>query len=157
MIRFRNRLAMFSAPLALIACSQAVAASVLEVSKTPWCGCCTEWVERMEEAGFATRVSEVDDLTPIARQAGVPDTLRSCHTAIVEGYAIEGHVPAADIRRLLEERPDAVGLSVPGMPAGSPGMEVPGRADTYQTVLIMRDGRHLVWATHQGTAEAHAH
>ena len=153
----RRRMAMICTPLALLACSQAVASTVLDVAKTPWCGCCTEWVARMESAGFVTKVREVEDLTPVARAAGVPDMLRSCHTATVEGYTIEGHVPAADIRRLLDERPDAVGLSVPGMPAGSPGMEVPGRADTYQVVLIKRDGRHLVWSTHQGSAEAHRH
>lgn len=155
MPRFRPLSAM--AVLALISCTQAAAATVIDVTKTPWCGCCSEWVERMQEAGFTMTVNNVDDMTPTARAAGVPDTLRSCHTARVDGYTIEGHVPAADIRRLLQERPDAVGLSVPGMPAGSPGMEVAGRADTYQTVLIMKDGRHRVWATHQGGAEAHQH
>ena len=156
MTTFR-RFDMLSAPLALLACTQAAAATVLDVVKTPWCGCCSEWVERMEAAGFTAKVRNVDDMTPTARAAGVPDNLRSCHTAMVEGYAIEGHVPAADIRRLLEERPDAVGLSVPGMPAGSPGMEVPGRSDTYQVVLIRKDGRHLVWSTHEGDTPAHQH
>ncbi|MBX7496243.1 DUF411 domain-containing protein [Qipengyuania sp. 6B39] len=145
------------APLALIACAQAASASTIDVVKTPWCGCCSAWIERMQAAGFTLSVRDVEDTTPIAEAAGVPANLRSCHTATVEGYAIEGHVPAEDIRRLLEERPDAVGLSVPGMPIGSPGMEAKGRSDTYQTVLIMRDGKHKVWATHQGTATAHQH
>ncbi len=153
----RRRWAMLSAPLALLACTQAAAASVLDVTKTPWCGCCSEWIERMESAGFTARTSEVDDLTPVARAAGVPDALRSCHTAMIDGYAIEGHVPAADIRRLLKERPDAIGLSVPGMPAGSPGMETPGRADAYQVVLIKHDGKHMVWSTHPGNAPSHEH
>ena len=145
---FLPRLAAIVAPFALLACGQAISASVLEVAKTPWCGCCTAWIERMEAAGFTMKVREVEDTGPVASAAGVPANLRSCHTTTVEGYVIEGHVPAEDIRRLLAERPDAVGLSVPGMPAGSPGMEMGDRVDRYQTVLIMRDGRHRVWASH---------
>lgn len=145
---FLPRLAAIVAPFALLACGQAISASVLEVAKTPWCGCCTAWIERMEAAGFTMKVREVEDTGPVASAAGVPANLRSCHTTTVEGYVIEGHVPAEDIRRLLAERPDAVGLSVPGMPAGSPGMEMGDRVDRYQTVLIMRDGRHRVWANH---------
>jgi hypothetical protein len=145
------------APLALVACAQFAAAATIDVAKSPTCGCCTVWVERMREAGFAVNVRDVPDTTPVAAAAGVPGNLRSCHTAKVEGYAIEGHVPAADIRRLLDARPDAVGLSVPGMPVGSPGMEMVGRSDRYQVVLIGRDGRHTVWATHGGSAPAHRH
>ena len=145
---FFPRLASVFAPIALMACAQAVSASVLEVAKTPWCGCCTAWIERMQQAGFTIKVREVEDTGPVAAAAGVPANLRSCHTTMVEGYVIEGHVPAEDIRRLLAERPEAVGLAVPGMPLGSPGMEAGGRKDRFQTVLIMRDGRHKVWATH---------
>ncbi|MGI8943560.1 MAG: DUF411 domain-containing protein [Qipengyuania sp.] len=152
-----NRLSTMLFPLALIACTQSAAASVMEVTKTPWCGCCSEWVERMEAAGFELKVRDVEDMTPVARAAGVPDPLRSCHTARVDGYTIEGHVPAEDIRRLLAERPDAIGLSVPGMVVGSPGMEQGDRVDSYQVVLIGRDGRHSVWATHGGSAPAHKH
>ncbi|MEX0342979.1 MAG: DUF411 domain-containing protein [Erythrobacter sp.] len=151
----RRPLSMLLAPLALLACTQAAAATVIDVTKTPWCGCCSEWVERMEAAGFTVTTRDVEDLDPVAQAAGVPDTLRSCHTAKVEGYTIEGHVPAADIRRLLASRPDAVGLSVPGMVAGSPGMEVPGRSDPYMVVLIGRDGKHRVWARYEGGAPAH--
>ena len=149
-----SRLASLVAPIALIACAEAVSASVLEVAKTPWCGCCTAWIERMQQAGFTMKVREVEDTGPIATAAGVPANLRSCHTTMVDGYVIEGHVPAADIRRLLAERPDALGLSVPGMPLGSPGMEAGDRRDRFQTVLIMRDGRHKVWATHGPEASA---
>ena len=147
-----SRLATFLAPLALLACTQSVAASVIDVAKTPWCGCCAVWVERMREAGFELEVRNVEDLNPVADKAGVPRNLRGCHTAKVDSYVIEGHVPAADIRRLLAERPDALGLSVPGMPVGSPGMEQGGRVDRYHVVLIMRDGKHRIWSTHGGSA-----
>lgn len=156
-MKIRN-LSFILAPLALIACAQVAAAATLDVAKTPWCGCCTEWVARMEAAGFTLKVRDVQDTAPIATAAGVPDRLRSCHTAKIAGYVIEGHVPAEDIRRLLKEKPDAVGLSVPGMVAGSPGMETPGRATpTYQTVLIGRNGKLSVWATHAGSQPAHVH
>lgn len=117
------------------------------VHKTPWCGCCAAWVAHIEEAGFAVRVEEHEDLTPIKTEAGVPGELQSCHTAMIGGYVIEGHVPAADIARLLEEGPDAIGLAVPGMPAGSPGMEVPGYSQAYEVVLFTEDGRE-VFARH---------
>ena len=145
------------APLALMACASSAAAATLEVVKTPSCGCCSVWVERMKAAGFTVKVRDVEDTSPIAKAAGVPDRMRSCHTAKIGGYVIEGHVPAADIRRLLAQKPKAVGLSVPGMPAGSPGMEMGGRVDRYQTVLIQADGKHKVWATHGGSADAHVH
>jgi hypothetical protein len=151
----RSRLAALVLPLALLACTASAAASVIDVAKTPWCGCCLAWVERMREAGFTVTVRDVADTAPVAAKAGVPVQLRSCHTAMIEGYAIEGHVPAEDIRRLLAERPDAIGLSVPGMPAGSPGMERGDRGQPYQVVLILRDGRHRVWSTHGGSAHAH--
>lgn len=141
------------APLALVACAQAATAATLDVVKSPTCGCCTQWVERMKAAGFAVNVRNVPDTSPIAKAAGVPDTMRSCHTTKVGGYVIEGHVPAADIKRLLAQKPRAVGLSVPGMVAGSPGMEVPGRSDRYQVMLIQKDGKHKVWATHGGAAD----
>ncbi len=147
-----SRFATFLAPLALLACTGSAAASVINVAKTPWCGCCAVWVERMREAGFELTVRDVENLNPVADKAGVPRNLRGCHTAKVAGYVIEGHVPAEDIRRLLEERPDAIGLSVPGMPIGSPGMENGARVDRYHVVLIMRDGQHRIWSTHGGNA-----
>lgn len=117
------------------------------VHKSPWCGCCARWIDHLEENGFAVRVEEHENMTPIKHEAGVPGELHSCHTAHVEGYVIEGHVPAADIARLLAERPDAQGLAVPGMPAGSPGMEVPGHSEAYQVILF--DGtERTVFARH---------
>ena len=149
------------APLALIACAQAATAATLDVIKTPTCGCCSVWIERMKAAGFTVKARDVADTSPVAKAAGVPDRLRSCHTAKVGGYVIEGHVPAADIKRLLATKPKgALGLSVPGMVAGSPGMEMGGRSDRYQVMLIKADGKHTVWANHGGAAahaDGHAH
>ena len=147
-MRIRNRFALMAAPLALIACVQAAAAATIEVVKSPYCGCCTQWIEYLRHEGFDVNVTEAEDLTPAARALGVPDELRSCHTASIEGYAIEGHVPAEDIRRLLAERPDAAGIAVPGMPIGSPGMEQGDRRQAYETILFRRDGRRQVFARH---------
>ena len=147
-IELRRREFLALAPLALIACAEAAAATVVEVVKSPYCGCCTQWVEHLRTAGFEVRVVDIEDVTPTARRLGVPDDLRSCHTASVGGYAIEGHVPAADIRRLLAERPDAAGIAVPGMPIGSPGMEQGERRQRYATILFGRDGSRRLFAQH---------
>lgn len=122
--------------------------SVLKVYKTPSCGCCNAWVEHVKGAGFDVRTIEVADTGPIAAQYAVPRALRSCHTAIVGGYAIEGHVPAREIRRLLEERPGVAGLAVPGMPIGSPGMEMGDRRDRYQVIAFNRNGQARVFASY---------
>ena len=117
------------------------AAAEMTVWKTPWCGCCEAWVAHMRANGFAVTVNEAPDLAPVKRMAGVPDALQTCHTALVEGYTIEGHVPADDVKRLLAERPDAGGLAVPGMPVGSPGMEQGGTTEPYDVILFGGDGR----------------
>lgn len=109
---------------------------LLVVHKTPWCGCCTAWVDHMREAGFAVRVTEMEDLEPLKARHGVTAELASCHTALIGGYVVEGHVPAADVARLLKERPEATGLAVPGMPVGSPGMEMGNEQDPYEVVLF---------------------
>jgi hypothetical protein len=140
----KRRLALLLAPLALLACVQAAAATI-EVVKSPYCGCCAHWVDYLRAEGFDVRVTEAEDVTPAARRLGVPDDLRSCHSASIEGYAIEGHVPAADIRRLLAERPAAAGIAVPGMPLGSPGMEVGDRQDPYEVLLVDRTGQTSVF------------
>jgi hypothetical protein len=142
-----QRILAIAAPLALLACTQAAAATI-DVVKTPWCGCCTKWIEHLRGEGLDVRVREVEDLTPEAQKLGVPQDLRSCHSASVGGYAIEGHVPAADIKRLLAEKPKAAGLAVPGMPIGSPGMEQGGRKQPYATILFDRSGKRRVFARH---------
>jgi hypothetical protein len=143
----RKRALLFM-PLTLVACAQLAAAQTIEVVKSPYCGCCGQWVEYLRAEGFDVRVVETEDVTPVARRAGVPDDLRSCHTATIEGYAVEGHVPVADIRRLLAERPAAAGIAVPGMPIGSPGMEQGDRRQAYSTFLFTRDGRRRLFARH---------
>lgn len=135
------------APLAMLACAQAAISQTMRVAKSPHCGCCSEWIEHVRRAGFQVQIVDAHDVTPIARQLGVPDNLRSCHTAVVNGYVIEGHVPAADIRRLLAQRPAATGLAVPGMPIGSPGMEQGNRRQPYN-VILFDDARRTVFARH---------
>lgn len=114
----------------------------IHVVKDPGCPCCNAWIGHLRDAGFAVSFEErsVDELAAFKRQQGIPDALVSCHTATVGGYTIEGHVPAADIRRLLAEAPDAIGLTVPGMPYGSPGMGPETEREAYEVILIGRDG-----------------
>ena len=122
---------------------------VMIVNKSPTCGCCELWVDHMEKAGFKVEINDTDDMGPIKERVGVPYGKGSCHTAEVGGYFIEGHVPAEDIKRLLAERPDAKGLAVPGMPAGSPGMELPdGRTQPYTVELVARDGTTSAFSHH---------
>lgn len=117
------------------------------VHKSESCGCCTLWVEHMQRAGFRVEVRNRDDLGPVKERVGVPPGKGSCHTAEVGGYFIEGHVPADDIRQLLAGRPNARGLTVPGMPLGSPGMEAPdGRIQPYYVELVGNDGQTTVFA-----------
>lgn len=119
------------------------------VHKTPTCGCCGLWVDHVREAGFPVEVHDMDDLGPVKQRLGIPYGKGSCHTAEVDGYAIEGHVPAEDIKRLLAERPDARGLVLPGMPMGSPGMEMPdGRTQPYTVELVRPDGSTEAFASH---------
>ncbi|ABM36574.1 protein of unknown function DUF411 [Polaromonas naphthalenivorans CJ2] len=123
----------------------------VEVWKDPDCGCCKDWVSHLEASGFQVRVHDSGNAQARAR-LGVPDKLGSCHTAQVGGYALEGHVPARDIQRLLKERPKAVGLAVPGMPVGSPGMDGPiynGRKDPYDVLLIQADGSSRVYQSYR--------
>jgi hypothetical protein len=117
----------------------------IDVWKSPTCGCCRLWVDHMRANGFRPRVQDVPDVTPFKRKYGVPAPLESCHTAVVAGYALEGHVPADVVRQLLKQRPRVVGLAVPGMPMGSPGMEGP-RKDKYDVIAFEKGGKTSVFA-----------
>ncbi len=120
------------------------AAATIDVYKSPSCGCCGAWVDHIRKEGFKAHVTETEDLEPVKAKAGVPADLQSCHTAFVENYVIEGHVPAREIQRLLKERPAAAGLAVPGMPSGSPGMEQGARKDSYQVILFSPSRRSVL-------------
>jgi hypothetical protein len=133
-----------AAPFALAAARLYAAGPAVEVYKTPTCGCCGNWVQHLKTNGLQVTVNEVPDTAPVRRQYGVPEKLQSCHTAVVGGYSIEGHVPAADIQRLLKEKPKAGGLAAPGMPAGSPGMDVPN-SPAWDVLLFDAAGNTTVY------------
>ena len=137
-----RRSALFAAVASLLQTSTASAGEkeVITVHKDPTCGCCSGWVEHLQKAGFKTKVRDTRNLDAVKRRLGVPDDLAACHTAQIADYIIEGHVPAAALRRLLAEKPKAAGLAVPGMPVGSPGMEG-GKPEKYDVVLFGQNGR----------------
>lgn len=148
----QRRLALTALALAVSAPSMwaqgARSPASVQVWKDPQCGCCQEWVQHLMAQGFTVQVQDVGNIAA-RKRLGMPEKLGSCHTALVEGYVIEGHVPAADIHRLLKQRPLALGLAVPGMPIGSPGMDGPvyqGRKDAYQVLLVQRDGSTSAYA-----------
>jgi hypothetical protein len=127
--------------------SLTVATSVT-VFKDPNCGCCQKWVEHLRKHAFEVTVRDTSDVSGAKRTGRVPERLHSCHTAFVGGYVVEGHVPAADIQRMLKEKPKIAGIAVGGMPVGSPGMEVGSRKDPYDVVAFTRDGSTHVFARH---------
>jgi len=131
--------------ITLFAGSALAARESVDVYKSAGCGCCGEWIRHMRANGFEVRAYDVPEPGEYRRRYGVPQALGSCHTAVVGGYAIEGHVPAREIKRLLAERPRAQGLAVPGMPAGSPGMESP-RSHPFEVLLFQRDGQYEAYA-----------
>ena len=125
----------------------AAAGTPITVYKTPSCGCCKLWVDHLKANGFDPKTHDLPDLSETKDNLGVPDALRSCHTAVIGRYVIEGHVPADLIKKIAAEKPaNVIGLAVPGMPAGSPGMEVPGRKDAYDVFAFNRDGKRTVYA-----------
>jgi len=115
------------------------------VYKTATCGCCSLWVEHLRTHNFDVRTVDVEDIDAVKRTYGVPQALGSCHTGVVAGYVVEGHVPGDAVARMLKERPAIAGIAVPGMPIGSPGMEVPGRSQPYEIVSFDRSGKYQVY------------
>lgn len=147
----RSLFAIFAA-MALFPAAPAFAQGpAVHVAKDPNCPCCKDWIAILQEAGFAVTVEEMepDALERHKTANGVPVDMRSCHTGVIDGYALEGHVPVADIRRLLDERPVAVGLAVPGMPYGSPGMGPEEAREAYDVFLIHKDGTTEVFASYE--------
>jgi len=136
--------------VAVAAQSSSKAAPTMEVFKSPTCGCCAKWVDHVRAGGLAVEVTEMSDeaLASLKEKHGIPPTAQSCHTGIIDGYVVEGHVPVAEVHRLLKERPAVAGVAVGGMPLGSPGMEVPGRpAQTYNVVTFDKQGSIKVFST----------
>ena len=141
--------AVVAAGLGVGAAQQQAAGPTLEVFKTPTCGCCSKWVEHMRANGFTVRTTDMNDLAELKKARGVPDQVQSCHTGVVNGYVVEGHVPAADVHRLLKEKPAIAGIAVGGMPVGSPGMEYPGtKAQPFNVVSFDKSGAIRVFAKH---------
>lgn len=140
--RFLNQLVLAAAMAVPFAAT--AAAPVIEVYKTESCGCCKQWIKHLEANGFTVKATNVEDTSDYREKLGIAQKFGSCHTAKVSGYALEGHVPASEITRLLTEKPKAVGLAVPGMPAGSPGMEG-SRKDEFDVLLVQRNGSSKVY------------
>jgi hypothetical protein len=133
-----------AAALLTLPLAASAAQPVIEVYKSATCGCCKEWVKHLEANGFKVNAHDVDNPTDYRQKFGIPDQYGSCHSAKVQGYALEGHVPAGDIKRLLATKPKAKGLAVPAMPLGSPGMEGP-RKDPYDVYLVQDGGKASVY------------
>jgi hypothetical protein len=133
-------------PLGLLMTAQ-VGAAAIEVMKSAYCGCCAKWVEYLQQRGFDVKITETEEMAAVKSRLKVPEELRSCHTAKVGKYVVEGHVPVEDIERLLKEKPDAIGIAVAGMPMGAPGMEHGGHKEAYKTVLFSAKGTK-VFASH---------
>jgi hypothetical protein len=149
----RRQLVFSGAALAGLATLPAAASTemtTVHVRKDPDCGCCTAWIDILEAEGFAVTVEMVppEELVQFKLAQGIPEAMVSCHTADAGGYLIEGHVPLADLRRLLQEKPDALGLAVPGMPWGSPGMGPEAEREAYDVFLIARDGTTTVFSSY---------
>jgi hypothetical protein len=131
---------------ALAPMAAAASAPLITVYKTPSCGCCHDWISHLQKNGFEVLAHDVPDTSPYRSKLGVPKELASCHTGVIDGYALEGHVPAEEIKKLLVEKPKARGLSVPGMVVGSPGMETDGtRRDAFDVVLFDDAGLRKVY------------
>ena len=144
------KLRLLSVVIATVLSSASVWAQTLptvDIYKSPTCECCGKWIEHMRKNGFKVDVHEVSDIPAARKTLGMPDKLGSCHTSRIGSYAVEGHVPAADIQRLLKEKPKALGLAVPAMQPGSPGMDIPN-SPPYETLLVQADGTTRVFAKH---------
>ena len=137
-----------SAWLVVSGLAQAAEPVEITVYKSPTCGCCEKWISHLEANGFKVTPQNMNDTGMVKAMSGIRPETASCHTGIVNGYVIEGHVPATDVKRFLAEKPDALGLSAPGMPQGSPGMEQGGQHDNYRVLLLKKDGSTEVYAEH---------
>jgi len=133
----------------LLMIGTAATADEMTVYRSPTCGCCGKWLEHVKQNGFSVKDIVTNDVQAIKNSHGVGAELASCHTAIIDGYVVEGHVPASDINKLLQTKPDIAGIAAPGMPVGSPGMEMGGKADDYDVIGFDRDGKARVFSSHR--------
>ena len=147
---FRSTAILVLASFGFSACAEQTGAGGPEMTvyRSPTCGCCGKWLEHARQSGFKINDVISDDMDTIKARYGVPEKLASCHTAIVDGYVVEGHVPAGDIQKMLQAKPQVAGLAAPGMPMGSPGMEMGGRQDAYHVVSFDKSGKAEVFAEH---------
>ncbi len=122
----------------------------MHIYKSPTCGCCGDWVDHVENNGFTTEITDTENMDAIKQKLGVRREFQSCHTAVIDDYVFEGHIPASIIQRFLQEKPSALGLAVPGMPIGSPGMEMGDRVDDFDVLIIRKDGSSAVYARIKG-------
>ncbi|MEN7530061.1 MULTISPECIES: DUF411 domain-containing protein [unclassified Cupriavidus] len=136
----------------LVATAQSAKPLAIVVYKTPTCGCCGDWVKHLQDNGFTVTTHDVEDTGPYRQKYGIPERFGSCHTGVIAGYGIEGHVPAADIKKLVATKPKATGLAVPGMPVGSPGMEMGPRKDPFDVLLVKADGAASVFSSYNKKA-----
>ena len=146
-----QRRALLAAAALLPLAARAQYKSEMQVYKSPTCGCCNDWIAYLQANGFAAKAINVPDTAPVRARYGLPAKYGSCHTAVIAGYVIEGHVPVREIKRLLAERPTAVGIAVPDMPIGSPGMDGPsykGQLDPYDVLLVQPDGSSKIFASY---------
>ena len=141
--------AVFLASSMSVQAEEAVADKEMTVYRSPTCGCCGKWIDHVKQNHFVVKDIVSDDMQAIKKKLGVPEQLASCHTAVVDGYVIEGHVPAADIEKLLQTKPKVTAISAPGMPMGSPGMEMGSRQDDYAVVSFDDAGNVQVFAEHK--------
>ncbi len=122
----------------------------IEVYRSPTCGCCSKWIKHLQDNQFIVEDHVTNEMQGVKDKYGVPKNLASCHTAIVNGYVVEGHVPAADIKKLLKLKPAVVGITVPGMPSGTPGMEMGGKKDPYKVISFDNENKHKVFSSYKG-------
>lgn len=142
---------LFVAATAAMLAQAGLAQGLIEVYKSPSCGCCGKWANIMEQNGFSVKEHMTDAVIEVKTKNNVPLELSSCHTGVIGGYVVEGHVPADDIKRLLEQKPaDVIGISVPGMPLGSPGMEQGGIVEDYDVVAFKKDGSYEIFSSYRG-------
>jgi len=129
--------------------AQAAINNIMTVYKSPTCQCCSRWITHLEANGFKVKAINVKDVSPYKQKAGLTPTLASCHTGFINGYVVEGHVPASDIKRMLKEKPDIKGLTVPAMPVGTPGMEMGDRKDPYDVISFDKNGKTKVYKSYR--------